>query len=52
MVNPNLLRTAEPLAIQVDPSRARKELGWAAREGLDVFLQDMFAKLPHPVAAS
>lgn len=52
IVNPNLLRTAEPLAIQVDPSRARKELGWAAREGLDVFLHDMFAKLPRPVAAS
>ena len=52
VVNPNLLRTAEPLAIQVDPSRARKELGWAAREGLEVFLQDMFAKLPRPAVAA
>jgi GDPmannose 4,6-dehydratase len=52
VVNPNLLRTAEPLAIQVDPSRARKELGWAARQGLEVFLQDMFAKLPRPAVAS
>jgi GDPmannose 4,6-dehydratase len=52
MVDPNLLRTAEPLAIQVDPSRARKELGWAPREGLEVFLQDMFAKLPRAAVAS
>lgn len=46
MVDPLLLRTAEPRAIQVDARRARKELGWAPREGLDVFLQDMFSKLP------
>lgn len=52
MVDPNLLRTAEPLAIQVDPSRARKELGWAPREGLEVFLRDMFAKLPRAALAS
>jgi len=52
MVDPNLLRTAEPLAIQVDPSRARQELGWAPREGLEVFLQDMFAKLPRSAVAS
>jgi GDPmannose 4,6-dehydratase len=51
MVDPNLLRTAEPLAIQVDPSRARQELGWAPREGLEVFLQDMFAKLPRAAVA-
>ena len=52
MVDPNLLRTAEPLAIQVDPSRARQELGWAPREGLAVFLQDMFAKLPRAAIVS
>lgn len=46
MVDPQLLRTAEPRSIHLDPSRARTELGWAPREGLDVFLQDMFAKLP------
>jgi GDPmannose 4,6-dehydratase len=52
MVDPHLLRTAEPLVIQVDPSRARKELGWAPREGLEVFLQDMFTKLPHAAVAA
>lgn len=43
-VNPDLLRTAEPLVIRVDPSRAQKELGWAPRQGLEVFLRDMFTK--------
>ena len=51
MVDPNLLRTAEPLIIQVDPSRAREELGWAPREGLEVFLRDMFTKLPRATLA-
>ena len=51
LVDPDLLRTAEPLVIQVDPSRARKELGWAPREGLEVFLRDMFTSL-RPVAAA
>lgn len=45
-VDPQLLRTAEPRAIHVDPSRARRDLGWAPRQGLEVFLQDMFANLP------
>lgn len=45
-VDPQLLRTAEPRAIHVDPSRARRDLGWAPQQGLDVFLQDMFANLP------
>ena len=44
-VNPDLLRTAEPLVIRVDPSRAQKELGWAPRHGLEVFLRDMFDKV-------
>jgi GDPmannose 4,6-dehydratase len=52
IVDPNLLRTAEPLTIQVDPSRARKELGWAPGEGLEIFLKDMFAKLPRAAVAS
>jgi GDPmannose 4,6-dehydratase len=52
VVDPHLLRTAEPLVIQVDPSRARKELGWAPREGLEVFLEDMFAKLPRAAIVS
>ena len=45
-VNPDLLRTAEPLVIRVDPSRAQKELGWAPRQGLEGFLRDMFTKTP------
>jgi GDPmannose 4,6-dehydratase len=44
VVDPHLLRTAEPLVIQVDPSRARKELGWTPRQGLEVFLRDMFTE--------
>lgn len=44
-VNPALLRTAEPLAIEVDPGRARRELNWSPRQGLDVFLNDMISKL-------
>jgi len=52
IVNPQLLRMSEPLIIQVDPSRARTELGWAPRHGLEVFLNDMFANLPRPVAAN
>jgi GDPmannose 4,6-dehydratase len=43
-VNRDLLRTAEPLVIRVDPSRAQRELGWAPRQGLEVFLKDMFTK--------
>jgi GDPmannose 4,6-dehydratase len=44
-VSPDLLRTAEPLVIRVDPSRAQKELGWVPRQGLEVFLRDMFDKV-------
>jgi GDPmannose 4,6-dehydratase len=44
VVDPDLLRTAEPLVIHVDPGRARKELGWAPRQGLEVFLKDMFTR--------
>jgi hypothetical protein len=31
----------DPLAVQADPTRARTELGWAPRAGLDLFLEDM-----------
>lgn len=41
VVDPNLLRTAEPLEIEVDPSRARQELGWSPQQGVEVFLRDM-----------
>jgi GDPmannose 4,6-dehydratase len=44
-VNRDLLRTAEPFVIRVDPSRAQKELGWAPRQGLEVFLRDIFDKV-------
>ena len=45
IVDSHLLRASEPLVIQVDPGRARRELGWAPRHGLEVFLQDMFTRL-------
>ncbi len=51
IVNPDLLRAAEPLLIQVDPGRARRELGWAPRLGLEVFLADMISKLSVAIAA-
>jgi GDPmannose 4,6-dehydratase len=40
-VNPLLLRPADPFIIEVDSSRARRELGWSPREGLEIFLTDM-----------
>jgi GDPmannose 4,6-dehydratase len=51
IVDPRLLRMSEPLIIQVDPSRAREELGWSPRRGFELFLNDMFTNLPRPVAA-
>lgn len=45
VVDASLLRVAEPTVIQVDPTRARRELGWAPRAGLEVFLMDMITKL-------
>ena len=41
VVDPAFLRVAEPVEIRADPSRARRELGWAPRKGLEVFLNDM-----------
>lgn len=40
-VNRDLLRPTDPLEIRVDSSRARRELGWSPRTGLEVFLYDM-----------
>jgi len=40
-VDASLLRPADPLVIKADSSRARNELNWAPRAGLDVFLSDM-----------
>jgi GDPmannose 4,6-dehydratase len=44
VVDASFLRVAEPTEIQVDPTRARQELGWAPRQGLEVFLSDMLRK--------
>jgi GDPmannose 4,6-dehydratase len=41
VVDPSFLRVAEPVEIRADPTRAREELGWAPRKGLEVFLNDM-----------
>jgi len=41
VVDPALLRPGEPAALGADPSRARTDLGWQARGGLDAFLKDM-----------
>lgn len=40
-VDPSLLRPADPFIIEVDSSRARRDLGWSPREGLEIFLTDM-----------
>lgn len=42
-VDPIFIRPADPIAIQADASRARRELGWSPRLGLDVFLTEMLA---------
>lgn len=44
VVDPAFIRRSEPHAIGADPGRAREELGWIARPGLDVFLEDMLSK--------
>jgi GDPmannose 4,6-dehydratase len=41
VVDPTFIRPADPRAIAADPSRARSELGWEPRVGLDPFLEDM-----------
>jgi len=45
VVDAGFLRVAEPTEIQVDPTRARNELGWAPRQGLEVFLRDMLKQV-------
>lgn len=40
-IDPGLIRPSDPLAILADPARARRELGWAPRPGMDHFLLDM-----------
>ncbi|HEX8145345.1 MAG TPA: GDP-mannose 4,6-dehydratase [Pyrinomonadaceae bacterium] len=46
VVDPALLRPADPLTIMIDSSLAQKELGWSPRRGLDIFLSDMLNNLP------
>lgn len=43
VVDRSLLRPADPATIGTDPSRARTELGWQPRGGLDAFLGEMLA---------
>ena len=42
--DPALLRPADPLAIAVNPARARADLGFAPAGGLDAFLKDMLGE--------
>ena len=44
VVDASFLRVAEPTEIPVDATRARQELGWAPRRGLEVFLNDMLGR--------
>jgi GDPmannose 4,6-dehydratase len=48
-VDPDFLRPADPLIIDVDPSRARRELGWAPSDDPALFLGDMLnpPRRPH-----
>lgn len=41
VVDPAFIRPADPRAIGADPGRARTELAWQPRVGLDPFLEDM-----------
>ncbi len=41
VVDPALLRPADPATIGTDPSLARRELGWRPSPGLDAFLEAM-----------
>jgi GDPmannose 4,6-dehydratase len=40
-VDSSLLRPTDPVVIRADSSRARHDLGWEPRPGLDLFLKDM-----------
>jgi GDPmannose 4,6-dehydratase len=41
VVDPRLIRPTDPLAILANPARARRDLGWVPRTGIDRFLIDM-----------
>jgi GDPmannose 4,6-dehydratase len=51
VVDPMLLRPADPLSIRVDPSLSIRELGWSPRQGLDIFLSDMLDNHPEDLTA-
>jgi GDPmannose 4,6-dehydratase len=42
-VDPRFIRSSDPASIGADPARARDELGWVPRPGLDRFLLDMLS---------
>lgn len=46
VVDAAFLRPSDPLVIKADPERARRDLGWAPRPGLDLILEDMLADEP------
>jgi GDPmannose 4,6-dehydratase len=48
VVDPAFVRPADPMAIAADPRRIEADLGWTARAGLDVFLEDMLAEAAEP----
>jgi GDPmannose 4,6-dehydratase len=52
VVDEKLLRPADPLVIEVDAARARRELGWSPRAGLEVFLADMLDDTPERADAA
>ena len=41
VVDPQLFRPSDPVAIRADPSKAMRELAWNPGQGLDHFLTDM-----------
>jgi GDPmannose 4,6-dehydratase len=41
VVDPDLIRPSDPLVIEVDCGRARRDLGWNPRQGTSIFLTDM-----------
>jgi GDPmannose 4,6-dehydratase len=45
-VDREFLRVNDPLVIEADATRARGELGWAPRVGLDCFLEEMLSVAP------
>lgn len=50
-VDASLLRPSDPLEIRVDTSRARADLGWSPRTGLEVFLRDMLDSNAEPATS-